>query len=114
MSRITTKTALANLAASLLKAEAVTSIDPPDTRNKTSSVMARWYDETRRQVLEEHPWHFAVKRDQLAAAGDVPAFGWDVAYTIPADCLRIVSLGDENDPIQGDDYELEGGMLLSD
>lgn len=111
MARVTTKTGLANLAASLLKVDAVTSIDPPDARSKFAKTANNWYDESLRDVLADHIWNFALKRVQLPADATAPAFGYDVRYLLPADYIRVATIGDEDNPEK--DYKVEDGYILT-
>ncbi len=48
------------------------------------------YTELRDRELEKHRWHFAVTRATLAADATEPAFDYDYAYLLPADCLRVL------------------------
>lgn len=58
-------------------------------------------------VLRLHPWNCAQKRVTLAALTEAPAFGWDAAFPLPSDCLRVLRL-DGNQP-----YEIEGRKILA-
>ena len=50
-----------------------------------------------------------TKRQQLAADTDTPAWGFTQQYTIPADCLRILTILDYDS-----DYKIEGRKILTD
>lgn len=50
------------------------------------------YDEARRDLLSQHTWNFAIKRDQLTVSATTPEFGWDYAYPLPDDFLRVISV----------------------
>ncbi len=110
MARATTSTAVANLALGVLKVDAVSSISTPDKGSKPASTMAKWYEDTVREVLAETIWDCAVKRTTLPASASVPSFGYSAAFTLPADFIRVATIGDEDDPIT--DYEIEDGLLL--
>lgn len=110
MSRVTTKTGLANLTASLLKIDAVSSIDPPDRNNKFAKKAAQWYDESRRDTLADHTWNFALKRVQLPQDATIPAFGYGARYLLPSDYIRVAVIGHEADPET--DYTVEDGYIL--
>lgn len=112
MARVTTKTGIANIALSLLKVDAVTSIDPPDSRSKAAKKAAQWYDESRREVLADHTWNFAMKRAQLPAAAEAPAFGYTNKFLLPADYVRVATIGDELNPET--EYTVEDGYILTD
>lgn len=67
------------------------------------------YPLMRDELLHAHPWNFAMKRADISAQlAATPAFEWDYAYTIPADCLRVWEL-------YGTDAEwvVENGQLLT-
>ena len=110
MARVTTKTGIANLTASLMKTAAVTNIDPPDSTSKFAKIANRWYDESRRETLAEHIWNFALKRVRVAKDGTDPEFGYGARYLLPADYIRVATLGDEDNPET--DYVIENGYLL--
>ena len=99
MSRVTTKTGIANLTASLLKVDAVTSIDPPDTGSKFAKKAAQWFDEARREVLSDHIWNFAETETNIAESATAPTAGmYSAKYPLPDDYVRIVWVGDEEWP----------------
>ncbi len=109
MAQITTKTGVANLTATLLKVEEVTSIDPADKGSKFARLANRWMDTVRREVLREHIWNCALKRQQLPADGTDPTFGYSKRFLLPADYIRVATLGDEDNPET--DYKIEAGYL---
>jgi len=110
MARITTALGIANLAASLLKIDAVTSIDPPDRQSKAAKQFSQWYDTCRREVLSEAIWDCALERVQLAAATPAPTFGFSTKYRLPANFIRLATVNDEELPET--DYKIEQGYLL--
>lgn len=110
MAQASTKTAIANLAADLMKVDPVQSIEPPDAGSKFAKLAARWYDDTLREVLADHIWNHAIARVQVAAHPTAPAFGYDAKYELPADFIRIATIGDENNPET--EYEIEDGFIL--
>jgi hypothetical protein len=75
-----------------------------------------FYEKTRDALLRSHLWRFAKARAALVCAG-APVFQWDYKYPLPADFLRLISVYDDSDTVDGkplDSYELEGNMLLID
>lgn len=110
MSRVTTKTGIANLSASLLKVAAVTNIDPPDSRGTFAKIANQWYDESRRDTLADHTWNFAETEVTLAAEPAAPVAGrFGVRYLLPADYVRIAWIGDEAFPEK--DYKIKKGYI---
>lgn len=112
MSTATSALDVCRLALDLLDqdAEEVTSIDTPETENE--KICARWYDVTRRAMLREGVWNFAIKRAVLTKS-NTPSFGYADAYNLPNDFLRYLTTGaDEQQPEV--DYEIENGQILID
>lgn len=87
-------------------------------------VRAQW-SFVRRAELAAHPWQFATRRVKLGASADVPAFGWERAFPLPADYLRLLELpslgwdwvrpiGEEPRGVTGvPAFELEGNQVLA-
>lgn len=48
----------------------------------------------RNHLLRSFNWSFAMKRASLPALADAPVGPYAVAYQLPADCLRVVQVGD--------------------
>jgi hypothetical protein len=105
--------AICNIALDHLKQKQITSITPPTTTPET--ICARHYDQTRRAVLESHPWNFAIKRVQLTPLASAPAFGYSYAYALPPDFIRLLTIGDDagGQITPTALYQLEGFQLLT-
>jgi len=67
------------------------------------------YTQVRDSVFRSHPWNCLQKRVQLAADTDSPAWGFTKQYTLPADCLRVLTILDYDA-----DYKIEGRKILTD
>lgn len=67
------------------------------------------YTQVRDSVFRSHPWNCLQKRVQLAADTATPAWGFTKQYTLPADCLRVLTILD-----QDSDYKIEGRKILTD
>ncbi len=67
------------------------------------------YTQVRDSVFRSHPWNCLQKRIQLAADTDTPAWGFTKQYTLPADCLRVLTILDYDA-----DYKVEGRKILTD
>jgi len=81
--------------------------------SKAGRECALLYKQTRDEALQDFPWAFATKRRQLARTATDPVFGWDHAYQIPTEALRIIGVHDS----EGQDltrYAIEGEVLLCD
>lgn len=70
--------------------------------------MARdFYDEARRDLLSMHTWNFAIKRSQLTASSTSPTYGWDYAFPLPGDFIRLIAANPVDDDDSLIDYRLE-------
>lgn len=50
------------------------------------------FSEVLDDLLRQHAWNFATKRQKLAQLVEVPTFEFDNAYTMPPDWIRTVSI----------------------
>ena len=67
------------------------------------------YTQVRDSVFRSHPFNCLQKRQQLAADTDTPAWGFTKQYTLPSDCLRVLTILDYDA-----DYKIEGRKILTD
>ena len=67
------------------------------------------FTQIRDSVFRSHPWNCLQKRVELAADTDTPAWGFTSQFTIPADCLRVLSILDFDS-----DHKIEGRKILTD
>lgn len=103
---------IVNAAAARLGAtERIVSLADDDS-NLARHARVLW-DEALRTLIAEHPWNFAVARANLNAAATAPLFRFERAFTLPADCARLLPPSPED---RGDwwEGEVEGGAILSD
>lgn len=112
---ITSSTDICNLALDLLSAGTVQDVENPS--NATEELLNRWYTQTRRKLLREHPWNFAIKRIQLSASNVPPPFGYDKQYPVPADFLRLLTINDSvytaDVPAQSSHFRVESNNILT-
>jgi len=66
------------------------------------------YTQVRDALFRTHPWNCLQKRLQIAADATAPAWGFKFAYTLPADCLRLLKILDYDS-----NYKVEGRKVLS-
>lgn len=97
---------IANLALQRLGAKSISSLTDDSTRARECN---RVYDHARDTELRAHPWAFARKRAQIAASATSPSFGFDSAYPLPADYLRILPTAD----LSQQEMQIEGGSILA-
>jgi hypothetical protein len=87
------QTAICNRALEFLGQGPVTSID---SSQPAAKALRRVFDDTRRALLEDHPWNFAKKRASIAASATVPDWGFTNGYPVPVDYVRLLAI--ENEP----------------
>ncbi len=104
-----TVTQIANLALTKLGPGSGYLSDLSSDTTIAGQALNRVYEMVRDELLETHPWNFAIKRVELASDVDTPAWGYDYQYTLPADCLRFLSV--EGTKV---DYQIEIDKLLCD
>lgn len=95
MAKPTSEVSIVNLALGHLKVDPIVSISPPDPDSKEAQAGAKWYDQARRHVLEDHPWKFAQKRAELLAEAAAPLFEYTKKYQVPADYIRLNRIGED-------------------
>lgn len=90
--------------------------------NKQARAVASCFDDLRDDELRAHRWQFAMKRTELAALSEAPAYGYQYQYAVPADFLRIDMVDDRYPAAVMDNYidaeylewTLEGNVILTD
>lgn len=99
---------ICNLALQEIGAQRILSLNDNTPEGK---ICKDFYANVRDEMLRSHPWKFATKRVALALiTPDVPAFGFDNYFQLPADCLRVLKVeGDEQAA-----WTVEGNRLLTD
>lgn len=75
--------------------------------NERARLMNEQYPKVRDELLYSHPWNFAIERVALAAV-TAPIFGFDSAFQLPTDCLRVV----ETDLPTTEAWKIEKDKLL--
>lgn len=110
--------AIANLALTKLGELRITDLEE-DTKpaREINAVYAMLRDKLQRRYV----WRFCVTRAELAAEVDTPEFGYSYQFPLPADCLRVLQVGEYyagvvlNDAVAGgsQEYQIERGRVLS-
>ena len=98
---------ICNRALDKLGQGAITSLDDGTT---ASNLCNRNYEQTRDQLLRDHPWNFAVTRASLAPSTNEPVWGFANRFPLPSDCLRLI----EVDRLSSGEYQVEGRAILAD
>lgn len=99
--------AICNRALDFVKGERITAFDGS---SEAARLCERNWDQSRRNVFEEHIWNVCIKRVQLAPLSTAPVFEYTYQYQKPSDCIRILKFfGNEADP-----WQTEGNTILTD
>jgi len=78
------------------------------------------YEDILEVLLESKDWRFALKRAVLAPDAEKPLFGYETAYTLPADFICLYKFGQyykrqntSNNIVNSDEeYSIENGKIL--
>lgn len=112
MVAITSKIGICNLALGHLGNDGtVDNIDVPTKDHERT--FALWYDISRQTLLKLMMPNFSLARKSVAELVTTIPFGYAKAYQIPADCLKVLGLGNIDE--KGDfSYSVEGGVIYTD
>ncbi len=83
-------------------------IDDITDLNKRARLCNEQYDKKRKNLIAAHPWNFATKRVALSPDAATPLYEFDVQYTLPADCLRVVG----TNLLVDQEWKVEGRKIL--
>ena len=81
--------------------------------SKNARLLNQRYVSVRDAVFRSHNWNCLIKRIQLAADTDTPAFEYTYQYTLPSDCIRVIRTKYSNE-VNSDIHKIEGRKLLTD
>lgn len=84
----------------------ISSFDDPGAG---ATAAANLYPETKKRMLSEHPWSFALKQQRLNRLSQVPDVltNYNHAFQLPTDLIRIWNIQDHSN------YTLIGNLLYS-
>ena len=66
------------------------------------------YTQVRDSLFRSHPWNCLIKRVELAKDTATPSWGFSYQFTLPADCLRVITILNYDY-----DYKIEGRKVLA-
>ena len=106
----TSRTAIANMALSLIGSEQIQSFDQPE--DKIERIINTFFEETYEEVCTEFPWNFCTRVAQLAETQSTPVDSYSNSFSIPnaPKCLRVIGL--ENVGNADPKWERRGDELL--
>jgi hypothetical protein len=103
---------IVNSALNLLGASTITALSDD---SKNARICNQRYEPIRNRIFRSHAWNCLQKRVELAQDTLAPVVEYSYAYTLPADCLRVLKLHTGAlDSIEADiKYNIEGRKLLT-
>ena len=106
----TTKTSIGSAALRMLGKPR---IDSFASGGPAGQVLEDIYEDKVEDLLRKHIWNFAVTRDSLSETTPAPAWGFDHSYALPTDCLRVLSIEDD-EYTSGEKWQVEGRVIVTD
>lgn len=86
---------ICNLALGMIGAGRISALNDGSAEARACNAI---YSSLRDEVLERHPWTFAVKRATLSQDATAPDWGYEYRYALPADSLRVLKVNDDDVP----------------
>lgn len=74
-----------------------------DDNPKAEDISAGW-DMLRDSLIRAQAWHCFMQRKSLAADADAPAWGFSYAYSMDADVVRVLQVGESYPSVDLSDY----------
>ena len=99
----TTDVSICNQALNRIGAKSILSMDENTENARRCKTL---YDPTRKALLRMHPWSFAKRRVQLSPVSTYPSFGYQNAFPLPRDFIRVYDAGEI-------EYEVESRHILA-
>ncbi len=88
----------------------VEDIDTPTS--SAEKMFARWYETTKKTLISSTKPNFALKRLKVAKVDEEIVFGFEYPYQRPADCLKVLGVGNIED--KANDFTVEGDRIYTD
>lgn len=101
---VTSSVSICNIALAQIGANPIHSLTDGSVE---AGFCSAFYDQLVEAYLNKHAWNFAVRRMELPPDVDVPLYGFDHQFTLPADCLRVLTVN--GDPR----YNVEGRRIVT-
>lgn len=104
---MSTDVAICSNALILLGDSPINNLNDGSTR---ASLCLSLFPFTRDAMMRAHAWDCCIKRVVLSPTSTAPVFGFGYAFNIPGDCLRVLSITDDEYPIE---HRVEGTQILT-
>ena len=96
---------ICNSALNLLGASTISALTED---SKNARLCNQRYEPIRDRMFRSHAWNCLTKRVELARDTDTPSWGFSYQFTLPADCLRVLTILNYDY-----DYKIEGRKILA-
>ena len=97
---------ICNIALTNLGEQKIVSLDENNERARLCKLR---FDDVRDSVLRLHPWNCVTARTVLTRDTETPSWGYTYQYSLPNDCIRVLSIHDATIA-----YRIEGSKLHTD
>ena len=92
-----------------------TSTATDDGAIRTAKMCNALYDQALDEILRIYTWNCCVARATPTLLGESPAFGYDYAFQLPNDCLRVIRVFDNTSNYSNRlSWVIEGKKILCD
>lgn len=88
-------------------------MDITDENNVVAQLVLVVYEPTLREIARDHEWNCLRMRQNLAQVLPVPVFGYDFAYQLPVELVRLLRLNGRDIQTITDLFDIEGRRLLT-
>lgn len=106
-----TRTDLANAALSYLGEMRISDIDDPDSQ--PARTCKQFLADTIDEILRTHPWSCAIRLATLTEITTDPNWGFERAFQLPADNLRLLQINGQPFGPSQQYYDIQGSLLLT-
>lgn len=105
------QTSICNLALGHLGIPSIADIE--QTESTEARLCRSFYPLSRDSLLREHEWNFAIKRAVLSQLVTGPTYGYDYAYQLPDDCLRVLAVNNTQPSDPSRRFAIEGETVVT-
>jgi hypothetical protein len=114
-----TKIDVCNQALLKVGGDAIASLDTSASSDDGTIQQARlcniFYDQALEETMRVYPWNCCTARTIPVKLSETPAFGYENAFQLPNDCMRVINVFDDpNQNLTGISWVVEGNQILCD
>jgi hypothetical protein len=100
-------------------ADTIASLDTSSDLDEGTIVEANlcniFFDQALEETMRVYPWNCCTARTVPVKLAEAPAFGYEVAFQLPNDCMRVINVFDSSDQDKnGIRWVIEGDRILCD